>query len=213
METFEIFNQPIFEEEIYHDFERHIEELVINRFEKYNKELEGKNLYYLKITKIPSRINYHTFDYEKLNDISRKLVNGMTSLGSIPNRKFWNKYFQGGVRTTSIIQEESFEFPSFNLNYIVYSEHDNLDVRIKSQLSTRIKMIDPTLKSNFEYMGTFDITKIKDYLDSSTKVEFDSLPVDKLGQRNLDLMVFNPLQRPRFIGGLFKPNRDLVNKN
>ena len=61
---------------------------------------EGKNIYYLKITKTPSRINYHTFDFEKLNDISRKLVNGMTSLGSIPNRKFWNKYFQGGVRTT-----------------------------------------------------------------------------------------------------------------
>jgi hypothetical protein len=199
--------QPLFEEGLYKDFERHLEEIVIERIMKFDNDLKGKNFYLLKITKTPIRTNYHNFDFEKLNEISRLLVNGMTSLGTIPNRKFWNKYFHGGVRTISISQNHPEDFPSFTLNYIVYSDYDNLDVRIISQLSTRIKMIDPTLSFKFEYLGTYDISIIKESLDSTTKFDLSSLTVEKLGQKNLGLMLYNPLQRPRFIGGLFKPVR------
>jgi hypothetical protein len=212
MEQQEIINLPMFEEEIYNDFEKQLENIVIERFQKYNNELKCKHLYSLRITKTPTRTNYHTFDFEKLHDFSRKLINGMTSLGTIPNRKFWNKYFDGGVRTISINQNDSNEFPSFNLNHLVYSDYDNLDVRIISQLSTRIKKIDPTLILKFEYIGSYDISIIKKNLDFMTKIDFESFPAEKLGKRNLDFIVFNPLQKPRFLGSLFKPNRNLLIK-
>jgi hypothetical protein len=71
-------------------------------------------------------------------------------------------------------------------------------------------MIDPTLTLKFEYLGTYDISIIRNSLDSTTKFELDSQPVEKLGLKNFDLMVYNPLQRPRFIGGLFKPIKNLM---
>jgi len=207
METQEIIDHKLFDQEIFKDFRNHLEEVVIERFEKYGDELKNKHFYFLKITKTPTRVNYHTFDFQKLNEISRSLINGMTSLGSIPNRKFWNKYFDGGIRTISIFQNDPENFPSINLNYIVYSDQDNLDVRVNSQLSTRIKMIDPTLISKFEYIGSYDFSRINEYLDSSTNFDQNSQPMEKLGQKNIELMVFNVLQRPRFIGGLFKSNK------
>jgi hypothetical protein len=205
METQQTINQHLLEEELYNDFETHLQEIVLDRFEKFDNDLKGKSLYFLKITKTPKREDYHKFDFVKFNEISRGLVNGMTSLGTIPNRKFWNRYFLGGVRTISIYQEDLDKFPSFNLNFIIFSELDNLDVRINTQLSTRIKMIDPTLTITFEYLGLYNISRIIEYLDTSTKIHMNSPITKKLGKRNLDLMGFNPLQRPRFIGGLFKP--------
>jgi len=213
MEPQEEMNQPLFEEIVFQDFEKNLEEIVIERFEKINNVLKGKHFYSLKITKKPSRINYHTFEFEKLHEISRKLVNGMSSLGTIPNRKFWNKYFEGGVRTISISQDDSNEFPSFHLNYLIYSDYDNLDVRILSQLSTRIRMIDPTLITKLEYLGSYDISIIKTQLDYKTNFDFDSFPVEKLGKENFGLMFFNTLQRPRFLGSMFKPNRIQLMEN
>lgn len=212
METKEIINQTILESEMYSDFEEHIVEIVLDRVNKLDSELKGKYLYFFRITKKPDRTNYHTFDVTKLNDISRRLINGMVSLGTIPNRKFWNRYFEGGIRSTSIVQEEPDDFPSFNLNYILYSSYDNLDVRILSQLSTRVRMIDPTLNIKLEYIGVHEISLLRTYIECTTKVELNSKPIEKLGQKNFNHIVLNPIQRPIFIGNLFKPYKCLLNK-
>ena len=123
----------------------HIRDLIIDRFERQKSTIDGKYLYSLTLQILPTRDNYHTLSMGKLQDISRKLTNGMSSLGSISNRKFWNDNFTGGVRTISVVEEEFNEYPTFSLNYLVYSHIDNLDIRILKPLTLRIKMINPKI--------------------------------------------------------------------
>lgn len=194
-----------FGDQTYSDFiTRPLEEIVNERFERIGNDLVGKHFYSLNITKNPTRINYHQFSFEKLQEISRKLTNGLTTLGSFPNRKFWNRYFIGGVRTISVIQQDNNEYPSFTINYIVYSDIDNLDVRIKSQLFSRIKMIDQSLVSSFTYIGTFNESTIKKHLEYSTNIDSLSPNLIKLGENTIEDIYNNQFQRPRFFGKLFK---------
>lgn len=206
METDEIIYDTHYEN--YTDFEENnLKELVSDRFENNSSELIGKHFYCLKITKTPQRTNYHKFNLESLQEISRKLTNGMVSLGSIPNRRFWNRYFEGGVRTISIHQTDPQVYPSFNLNYIVYSDNDNLDVRIFSNLFSRIKVIDGSLEFSMEYIGTFDQPVIIKDTDYQVNIFWESEPVKKLGRKNMDDMLSTINQRPRFLGKLFKSNK------
>lgn len=199
------------DQEIIEDFsaKQNITLLVFNRVQKLGSDLDGKHFYSLTITKTPSRINYFRFSFEDLQEISRKLTNGLSTFGCIPNRKFWNRYFIGGVRTISIKQDKQKEYPSFKLNYLVYSKDDNLDVRIKNQLLTRLKMIDSSLEVSFTYLGTYSDTLIQENLDFSTEVDFYSPTITKLGEDTIQHIFNNQFQRPRFFGKLFKPNLPL----
>jgi len=192
------------------DFElyakQNIVDLITGRFQKIGNDLNGKHFYSLKIIQTPTRINYHQFSFDRLQEISRKLTNGLTTLGFIPNRKFWNRYFIGGVRTISIKQEEQNEYPSFTLNYLIYSDVDNLDVRIKPSLMTRIKMIDPSLQSSFTYLGSYSENIILENIEYKTDVVFSSPNIHKLGEKNVGDVFRNQFQRPRFFGQLFKSN-------
>lgn len=183
---------------------RPLNEVVSDKFEIIKNDLEGKHFYSLKITKHTTRVNYHIFKFEQLQEISRKLTNGLTTLGTIPNRKFWNKYIIGGVRTISITDNNVNVYPSFTLNYLIYSDVDNLDVRIKSQLLTRIRMIDPSLEVSFSYIGTFNELTISDNLDYSTHVDFSSPTLLKFNENTIEDIYNNQYQRPRFFGKLFK---------
>ena len=208
METTETIQQHYFLEDYYEqDFsaKQNIRDLVMDRVQKVGTDLEGKHFYSLIITKTPTRINYHQFTFEKLQEISRKLTNGLSTLGCVPNRKFWNRYFIGGLRTTSINLGEQNEYPSFSLNYMVYSDNDNLDVRIKNHLFTRIKMIDSTLDNSFSYLGTYSNSLIKENLVYSTDVNFSTPTIYKLGENTIQNIFNNQFQRPRFFGKLFKP--------
>lgn len=182
---------------------QNLKDLVRDRFQKL-PDLKGKHFYSLNISKCPTRTNYHQFSFEKLQDTSRKLTNGLSTLGSIPNRKFWNKYFIGGVRTISIQQNDNNEYPSFSLNYILYSEFDNLDVRVKKHLYNRIKMIDSSVECFFEYLGTFSDSIFDEHLRFSTEVDFSSPILVKLGENTVQDIFNNQFQRPRFFGRLFK---------
>lgn len=196
------------------DFEiRPLTEVISDKFELIKNDLVGKHFYSLKITKTPTRVNYHIFKFEQLQEISRKLSNGLTSLGTIPNRKFWNKYFIGGVRTISITDKNQTDYPSFSLNYLVYSDIDNLDVRIKPQLFTRIRLIDPTLEVSFNYIGEYDETTISKNLDYSTEVDFSSHDLLKLDENTIEEIYNNQFQRPRFFGKLFKIKNQNENTN
>jgi hypothetical protein len=133
----------------------------------------------------------------------------MMTIGSIPNRVFFKKYFLGGVRTISISQEISDEYPSFNLNYLFFSKFDNLDVRIENQLQVRLRMIDPSLEMTFNYLGKFENVEIEKDLDISTNIDYSSETTQKLGEENLQCIYNNQFQRPRFFGTLYKINSTL----
>lgn len=192
---------------------RPLDEVVSDKFEIIKNDLVGKHFYSLKITKNLTRTNYHLFRFEQLQESSRKLTNGLTTLGTIPNRKFWNKYIIGGVRTISITDNNPNEYPSFTLNYLVYSDIDNLDVRIKSQLLTRIRMIDPNLEVSFSYVGKYGETTISNNLDYSTDVDFSSPNLLKLNENTIEDIYNNQFQRPRFFGKLFKTKNQNENTN
>jgi hypothetical protein len=64
----------------------HIRDLIIDRFEKQKSTIEGKYLYSLKLELKITRLNYQMFSMEKLQDISRKLTNGMSSFGGVSYR-------------------------------------------------------------------------------------------------------------------------------
>lgn len=182
-------------------------EITGDRIIKLQNELNDNSFYSLQITYTPSRLNYHKFNFEKLQEISRKLINGMTSYGGVPNRKFFKKYFQGGIRTISIYQETQNEYPSFTLNYLIFSEQDNLDVRIKNQIIIRLRMIDPTLEVSFTYIGKYNDINLEKDLTFSTEIDFNSGQIQKLGHKNIDDIYNNQFQRPRFFGKLFRINK------
>ncbi len=210
METLQTIKNYFLDDEFFtddFDAKQNLTNQITGRFQKSGGDFKGKHFYSLKITKIPTRTNYHQFTFEKLQDISRKLTNGLTTYGSIPNRKYWNKYFIGGVRTISIKQEKENEYPSFTLNYLVYSDYDNLDVRIKTHLFTRIRMVDLSLEISFDYLGSYNQSVILDNIEHGTEVDFSSPSLQKLGDKNLEDIYNNQFQRPRFFGRLFKPNR------
>lgn len=189
------------------DARQNILQMTGDRISKLQNEFSNYSFYSLKITHTPSRLNYHKFNFEKLQEISRKLINGMTSYGGVPNRKFFKKYFQGGIRTISVNQKPQFDYPSFSLNYIVFSEIDNLDIRVKNQLTIRLRLIDQSLDVSFNYLGKYDNLNLEKDLNFSTEIDFNSEQIQKLGSRNLDDIYNNQFQRPRFFGKLFSINK------
>ena len=177
---------------------------ITDKLETKSPWVNDKFFYKLIIKKTPSRTDYHSFSFDNFREISRKMVNGLASIGRVTNRDFWKKYFVGGVKTVSIYQEDGENYPVFNLNYLIYSKYDNLDVQIKSVLIARIKMIDPTLSVSFEYLGNYEKALILDHLEASTNVNYNSIGILKLGENNLTKILNNNFQRPCFLGELYK---------
>lgn len=182
----------------------HIRDLIIDRFNKQKSTIEGKYLYSLTLKLLPTRENYHTFSMEKLQDISRKLTNGMSSLGSVSNRKFWNDNFTGGVRTISVVEDGFNEYPTFSLNYLVFSHIDNLDIRLLKPLTFRIKMIDPKIIFSINFIGKYTPELLSSNIDYRTEVNYNNPVLKKLGEQTIDEIFNNQFQRPRFLGSLYK---------
>lgn len=177
---------------------------ITDKLETKSPWVNDKFFYKLIIKKTPSRTDYHSFSFDNFREISRKMVNGLASIGRVSNRAFWKKYFVGGLKTMSIYQENEESYPVFNQNYLLYSKYDNLDVQIKSILVARIKMIDPTLSVSFEYLGNYEKTLILEHLEVSTNVYYNSIGILKLGEYNIDKLLKNNFQRPCFLGELYK---------
>ena len=182
----------------------HIRDLIIDRFEKQKSTIEGKYLYSLKLELKITRLNYQMFSMEKLQDISRKLTNGMSSFGGVSYRKLFNDNFLGGVRTISVVDDEFNDYPTFSLNYLVYSHIDNLDIRLLKPLTFRIKMIDPKITFSINYIGKYTPELLSSNIDYRTDVDFNNPVLKKLGEQTIDEIFNNQFQRPRFIGGLYK---------
>ena len=152
----------------------HIRDLIVDRFEKQKSKIEGKYLYSLNLQLTLTRENYDTFSMEKLQSISRKLTNGMSSFGGVTYRQLFNNNFLGGVRTISVVDEEFNEYPTFSLNYLVYSHIDNLDIRLLKPLTFRIKMIDPKITFSINYIGKYTPELLSSNIDYRTEVDYNS---------------------------------------
>jgi len=182
----------------------HIRNLIVDRFEKQKSKIEGKYLYSLNLQLTLTRENYDTFSMEKLQSISRKLTNGMSSFGGVTYRQLFNNNFLGGVRTISVVDEEFNEYPTFSLNYLVYSHIDNLDIRLLKPLTFRIKMIDPKITFSINYIGKYTPELLSSNIDYRTEVDYNSPVLKKLGEETIDEIFNNQFQRPRFMGQLYK---------
>ena len=86
------------------EFPSYINEIIDDKLSKIGQDLTQYHYYTITIDKHITRTNYHSFDMEKVQDISRKFTNGLSTLGSVTNRHFFSNNFVGGVRTTSIHQ-------------------------------------------------------------------------------------------------------------
>ena len=182
----------------------HIRDLIVDRFEKQKSKIEGKYLYSLNLQLTLTRENYDTFSMEKLQSISRKLTNGMSSFGGVTYRQLFNNNFLGGVRTISVVDEEFNEYPTFSLNYLVYSHIDNLDIRLLKPLTFRIKMIDPKITFSINYIGKYTPELLSSNIDYRTEVDYNNPVLKKLGEETIDEIFNNQFQRPRFMGQLYK---------
>lgn len=188
----------------------HISNMIMDRVNKQTTILGGHHIYSLTLSIKPTRVDYHSFSMDYLNDVSRRLTNGMSSLGMVSNRKFWNDHFSSGVRTTSICNDGNNEYPTFSLNYLMCSVFDNLDVRVIKQLTLRIKMIDPRLKFDFQYIGQFTPELFCSTINYDTDVDYNNPTLQKLGEKVMDEIFHNQFQRPRFLGGLYKLNPSTI---
>ena len=71
----------------------------------------SKHFYHLTISLIPTRETYHHFSLEPLKKVGRELLNGLSSISSVSNRKWWGMFVESGVRYYSIEQENKWDFP------------------------------------------------------------------------------------------------------
>ena len=189
-----------------HDFvdTTHIKNVVMDRVMKQAPNLQGQFIYLLTLDYTLARTDYHSFTLEKFQDISRRLTNGMMSLGMISNRKFWNDHFSCGVRTTSICDYGTNDFPTFSFNYLMCGLEDNLDVKMMKQLTLRIRMIEPKLKFTFQFIGQFTPELYGASINYQTSIGKDNPTIERLEENTLEEIYHNQFQRPRFLGGLYK---------
>jgi hypothetical protein len=195
-----------YENDLFWDVETDAEQNLIlqirKRIEQTDVNQLGRHLYILRLKKPLTRMDYHLFKFDQLQEIHRKLINGVSSLGSITNRVFFSKYFTGGVRLYSIQSSPDNEFPSFTIEYVLYSHYDNLDIRISKNLSLRVKQIDRLLCPIFEYVGgNTDLERVFPVLDG---FELSEVMKNKLGYQLVGQIQNLEYQRPRFFGELFK---------
>ncbi len=192
----------------YNDFvdTNHIKNVVMDRVMKQTSTLEGQHLYSLTLSITPTRTDYHLFTMEKLQEVSRKLTNGMMTLGMVSNRRFWNQHFTCGIRTTSICDDGVNDYPTFSLNYVLSSREDNNDVKLLKQMTLRIRMIDPRLTFRFQYLGQFTPDLVGASLNYQTDVDYNNPVLKKLGDKTIEEIYHIQFQRPRFLGGLYKLN-------
>ena len=91
----------------------HIRDLIVDRFEKQKYKIEGKYLYSLNLQLTLTRENYDTFSMEKLQSISRKLTNGMSSFGGVTYRQLFNNNFFLFCRFRFLFNEALFFPPEY----------------------------------------------------------------------------------------------------
>lgn len=169
-----------------------------------------KHFFHLTISLKPSREIYHHFSLDPLKRSGRELINGLSSISSVSNRRWWNMFVESGVRFYSINQEDENSFPTFNNHFIFFSDKDNLDVRMNTQLKYRLKKISRYLEYKFEYLGLYDIKTIENSIKLGVSIFYGSQPLMKLGDEIISEINKIKEQRPIVFGE--KYNKKNTNK-
>lgn len=169
-----------------------------------------KYFYQLTISVTPSRETYFRFTLEPLKKVGRELINGLSSISSVSNRKWWSLFVQSGVRYFSIEQKNTEDYPTFNHHFIFYSEKDNVDSRIETQLKYRLKKISRHFEYKIDYLGKYDLGTIKNIIKLGVAVDFNSVPIIKLGEEIVEEIYKIKDQKPIVFGE--KYNKKSSNK-
>ena len=169
-----------------------------------------KHFYQLTISVTPSRETYFRFTLEPLKKVGRELINGLSSISSVSNRKWWSLFVQSGVRYFSIEQKNTEDYPTFNHHFIFYSEKDNVDSRIETQLKYRLKKISRHFEYKIDYLGKYDLGTIKNTIKLGVVVDFNSVPIIKLGEEIVEEIYKIKDQKPIVFGE--KYNKKSSNK-
>ena len=169
-----------------------------------------KHFYQLTISVTPSRETYFRFTLEPLKKVGRELITGLSSISSVSNRKWWSLFVQSGVRYFSIEQKNTEDYPTFNHHFIFYSEKDNVDSRIETQLKYRLKKISRLFEYKIDYLGKYDLGTIKNTIKLGVAVDFNSVPIIKLGEEIVEEIYKIKDQKPIVFGE--KYNKKSSNK-
>jgi hypothetical protein len=156
----------------------------------------SKHFYHLTISVKPTRETYHHFSLDPLKRTGRELINGLSSMSSVSNRKWWSMFVDSGIRYYSVFQEEDNDFPTFNNHFLFFSDKDNLDVRMNLQLKCRLKKISKHLNFKFDYLGVYNLDTIKESIKIGVSINCNSTPVIKLGEDVLNEIYKIRDQRP-----------------
>lgn len=159
-------------------------------------QILSKHFYHLTISVKPTRETYHHFSLDPLKKSGRELINGLSSLSSVSNRRWWSLFVNSGIRYYSVEQNDLNDYPTFNHHFLFFSEKDNLDVRMNLQLKCRLKKINKHLNFEFEYLGIYNSDNIQNAVKIGVSVDYNSNPVIKLGQDVLNEIYKIKEQRP-----------------
>lgn len=173
-------------------------------------QILSKHFYQLTISVKPTRETYHHFSLEPLKKTGRELINGLSSISSVSNRKWWSLFVKSGCRYYSIEQKDETDYPTFNNHFLFYSDKDNTDVRMNLQLKYRLKKINRHFTYKLDYLGQHDIKKIQESIKIGVNVNYESTPVIKLGEGILNEIYKIKDQRPITFGD--KYNKKSTNK-
>jgi hypothetical protein len=145
-------------------------------------EISNKHFYLLEIILQPTRETYFRFSLNPLKKAGRELINGLSSISGISNRKWWSLYVNSGIKYYSVSQPDKDDYPIFKLNFLMYSSKDNLESRTQTQLKCRLNKIHKELSYKYTYLGQFDLEKIMENVDPSINYDIESAPVKKLDE-------------------------------
>jgi hypothetical protein len=157
----------------------------ISQIEKFTGNLESEiienyHFYILEITHKPNRETYFRFTLNPLKKAGRDLVNGLSSISGVSNRKWWKMFVEAGIKFYSIKQVDKEDFPTYKLSFLMYSKKDNIDNRMHHQLKYRLMKINKNLEFNFKYIGKYDLDKIIASVDIAVDFDYLSIPIQKL---------------------------------
>jgi hypothetical protein len=144
-------------------------------------QILNKHFYQLTISLKPTRETYFRFSLDPLKKVGRELINGLSSLSSVSNRKWWSMFVESGVRYFSVEQLDKNDFPTFNHHILFYGLKEDLDVRMDTHLKYRLKKINRNFKYTFDYLGQYDIKSIQKSLKLDISFDPESQPIIKLG--------------------------------
>lgn len=183
----------------------------IYQYMHYNKDkfAEKLNTYVLNIQYPINRITYHRFyTKDRVNEI-RKFTNGKNSLRGITNRDLFNNNFWGGTKKIILNFEQS--TPIICFYFILLSEFDNLDIRLKRPLELRLKLINPNYFLEFDFIPSKIVEEEFNKLDFNDELlqNFEIITqqyneiVKLIGESNTKDLIRLVNQKPSKIGGLY----------